>query len=182
LAQFNKAAPSILADLYDSVATGIRNYPTVELEITPRMADFAKWATACEPSHSEPGKFLKAYAENRENTSAVVIDSDEVATGVRDLMDTFPEWKGTATELLTALSEQVSDTERRARSFPKNAKLLSERISRAAPVLRKIGIQIDSYREGKDRHRIICISKPQSIEISTSAAVSASAINGKFNA
>jgi hypothetical protein len=45
------------------------------------MADFAKWATACEGAYDTPGTFLKAYSENRTNAVSALLAEDMVASG-----------------------------------------------------------------------------------------------------
>ena len=45
---FEAARPRILGALLDGVAHGIDRLPRICLERLPRMADFAKWAVACE--------------------------------------------------------------------------------------------------------------------------------------
>jgi hypothetical protein len=47
---FEKMRPKILGVLLDAVACGLRALPTTRLDEKPRMADFALWATACEPA------------------------------------------------------------------------------------------------------------------------------------
>ena len=46
---FETAQPRILGALLDAASHGLRALPEVRLEQLPRMADFALWATACEP-------------------------------------------------------------------------------------------------------------------------------------
>ena len=41
---------SILGALLDAVSIGLRNAPNLRPPALPRMADFAKWAIACEPA------------------------------------------------------------------------------------------------------------------------------------
>ncbi|MFC2952309.1 hypothetical protein ACFOOP_10245 [Marinicaulis aureus] len=140
--EFNAALPAILAGLYDAVSEGLAALPHVQLDRVPRMADFAAWAVACEAAHSDEGAFMKAYAGNRDEAVYAIADSDEVASGVIAHMATFHEWTGTATELFHTLWESADESTRRGSGFPKSAKALSERLTRAAPVLRKVGIDV----------------------------------------
>jgi hypothetical protein len=48
MADFERERPRILGTLLDAVSHGLKRLPTVRLDRLPRMADFAKWATACE--------------------------------------------------------------------------------------------------------------------------------------
>lgn len=64
--EFEEARPRILGALLDAVAAGLRNIENVKLERLPRMADFAKWVTACEEVLPWPaGGFMEAYMGNR---------------------------------------------------------------------------------------------------------------------
>ena len=47
--EFDAALPEILGSLLDAVVAGLKHLPTTRLERSPRMADFARWCTACEP-------------------------------------------------------------------------------------------------------------------------------------
>src|SRR5262249_27076965 len=62
--QFYEARPKILGALLDAVSGALRRLPTVYVDQSPRMADFARWATAGEAALGmRPGEFLKAYEE-----------------------------------------------------------------------------------------------------------------------
>ena len=52
------------------------------------MADFALWATACEPGHSPAGTFMRAYgSSNRAATVDTVLEADPVAGAIMKLME-----------------------------------------------------------------------------------------------
>ena len=157
-ADFYKARPQILGALLDAISFGLRRLPGIRLERLPRMADFALWATACEGAVWAEGTFQRAYAGNRDEAVDSVIEADPVGSAVRSLMASRPEWTGTATELLDALSEEVGDTVRRAKTWPVTARALSGRLRRAATFLRKVGIEINFGKKGRARTRIITIS------------------------
>ena len=81
---FNVAHPLLFGALLDVAATGLRNMPTVRLERSPRMADFAKWVVACEPAlEMPPGTFLRRYEENRMTAHDLAIEGSAVADSVR---------------------------------------------------------------------------------------------------
>src|SRR3974390_2225021 len=50
------------------------------------MADFALWATACEPALWPAGTFARAYAANRRAAIENIIEADPVATRIRAIM------------------------------------------------------------------------------------------------
>jgi hypothetical protein len=108
-AAFEAERPRILGALLDMVVTGLKRLPGTRLPKPPRMTDFALWATACETAVWSDGTFMAAYDGNRDEAVEGVIDADPVATTVRILMATQKARRGTASELLAALSELASD-------------------------------------------------------------------------
>jgi hypothetical protein len=76
---FHAERPQILGVLLDAMVQGIRALPQTSLERLPRMADFALWATACEPALWGAGTFSAAYSANRKDAVEGVIDADPVA-------------------------------------------------------------------------------------------------------
>jgi hypothetical protein len=93
-----------------------------------------------------------------------VIDADLVAAAIIALMaQRGAEWKGTASQLLTRLSQPPITTEEilRSRSWPKEPRILSNRLHRAAPFLRHKGIEVIFDREGHKGTRIITLSLRQ---------------------
>ncbi len=179
-AAFDKACPQILGALLDAVALGLRELPNTKLDKLPRMADFAFWATACEGALWDKGTFSRAYAENRDEAVDSVIESDSVGSAVRSLMANRTEWKGTASDLLGALSDKVGDKVCRAKTWPATPRALSNRVRRAATFLRKVGIDISFAKEGHARTRIIRIScAPENAATEPSAPSAPSADRGK---
>ena len=87
-AAFETERPRILGALLDAVVQGLRRLPDTKLERLPRMADFALWASACEPAIWPPGTFWSAYCGNRDEAVENVIEADPVAAVVRALMET----------------------------------------------------------------------------------------------
>jgi hypothetical protein len=144
-----KVRPQMLGALCGSVSIGLQNIGQVKLERAPRMADFAEWVVAAEPSlHWEEGRFLKEYALNREYLVEVGLESDEVGSAMLQLMQRRNTWSGTPTELLRQLNRIVSKNIQRRNYWPKRPNTLSSRLVRVAPVLRKKGIEIDRSKSG----------------------------------
>ena len=156
-AAFDKACPEILGALLDAVSLGLLRLPDTKLEKLPRMADFALWATACEGALWGEGTFLRAYTGNRDEAVDSIIEGDPVGSAVRSLMKSRTEWTGTATDLLEALSEEVSETVRRGKAWPATPRGLSGKVRRAATFLRKLGIDISFGKEGRAKTRVIRI-------------------------
>jgi putative DNA primase/helicase len=153
---FGQERPRILGALLDAVAQGLRRLPGIKLERLPRMADFALWGTACE---LEPGAFMTAYDENREDATALIVEHDAVAQAVLGLARDRTRWTGTATELLDVLVEFSSDTTRRTKDWPQTPRGLSGRLRRIATVLRKseVRVEFDQRNSDKSRSRLLCI-------------------------
>ena len=76
------------------------------------------------------------------------------------LSATNGEWSGTATELLATLDQQASDSLRRAKEWPKAPNALSAAITRAAPGLREIGVDVaDKQIHGRKHFTLTDIKK-----------------------
>lgn len=82
-AAFETDRPLILCALLDMVVHGLGQLPLTKLKRTPRMADFARWAVACEGAAFKAGAFLDAYNANREGAIETVLEADVVATTLR---------------------------------------------------------------------------------------------------
>src|SRR5262245_59791380 len=106
---FERAHPRILGALLDGVAHGLRQLPNTRLDRTPRMADFALWATACETAFWKKGTFAEAYRQNRDDAVVTVIEADLVATAVQSFMAARTVWGGTSSDLLGALKMAIGE-------------------------------------------------------------------------
>jgi hypothetical protein len=147
-AEWEELYPQILGSLLTAVSTALKNLPVVEKSGTdwPRMADFAQWAVAAESSFGNaPGRFLEAYADNREMANQTALESSPVALALLALLKRRRTFEGTATELHNALAIG-QDT--RASGWPKNARVLSGMLNRLAPSLRTAGVTIEQAVDG----------------------------------
>jgi hypothetical protein len=121
------------------------------------MADFARWGEAVGRSLGwSEGDFLAAYEANRASANEVAVEASPVALAVRGLAAQKNAWTGTAKELLTLLAEQAGESATRDKSWPKNANSLSGKLRRAAPALRKCGLEITFDRTTSKRSITIC--------------------------
>jgi hypothetical protein len=114
LASFEQERPAILAAFLDAAAHGLKMLPDVKGK-WPRMADFAKWVTACEGAHDTPGTFLKACSENRLRAINAMLGEDIVANAIAKL--TLP-WSGNAVILLEKLT-QLAGGQAKSSEWPK---------------------------------------------------------------
>lgn len=177
---FNQAAPRILGAVLDGVSAALRNIGNVTLPSRPRMADFAMWATAAEPGLGwAPGTFMAAYSGNRAQSVDVTLEADVVAVAVRALLECSPggSWEGGATELHATLRALVPEHILRTRDWPQAANALTNRLRRAAPALRAVGVTLDLARSGHSGSRVLRLSRavPAPTVSTVSAIVGASA-------
>ena len=150
-ADFERKRPRILGALLDAVSHGLKTLSDVVLDRKPRMADFAVWVTACEGALWKEGTFMAAYTGNIQEAVETVLEAEQVATILRAYIDTTPQFAGTATELLKALNDVASETQQKAKGWPKSPAVLAKRLRRIAPPLRKIGIDVALERENRQK-------------------------------
>jgi len=86
-----------------------------------------------------------------------VVEADLVAEAIRRLVEErwSAGWQDKATELLKELDAAVSEPTRRQRKWPKGPNPLSNRLRRAAPSLRRVGITVTQKKSG-DRKIYLC--------------------------
>ena len=155
-ANFELMQPYILAGILDVLSKALKYLPEIDLEYTPRMADFSKFSSAVEIAMGwHEGTFMSAYNHNRMLSTEMSLESDPVAQAILSLEK--EKWRGTATELMDELELKVSETIKRSTSWPKAASWLSNRIKRLAPALRKVGIEVEFDRDGVNGTRYISI-------------------------
>jgi hypothetical protein len=166
---FELARPRLLGALLDAAVVGLRNLLNIQLEQLPRMADFALWATACEPAFWPTGTFARGYQVNRTGTIEHLMDADPVAARVRETMANRVTWTGTASELLRMGSGSVVLSGNA--SWPKSPRELAGRLRRAQTFLRALGIEVHFGREGRTGARVIRIHKGLQNTVSTARIV-----------
>jgi hypothetical protein len=171
-ARFEEQCPSLFGALLDAVSRALRNLPTTRLTRLPRMADFARWATAAEAA-AERGLFLSCYARNREDSNALVLEGSPLVDALYRFMSDEVSWTGTALDLWKGLVAIVAPksvtTDGKAEplksrlppDWPGNARALSSALRRLAPNLRKAGMEVNLDERDKTpkRARLIVISR-----------------------
>jgi hypothetical protein len=158
LQQFELARPHILGALLDAVAHGLRMRDRIQFLRLPRMADSAKWATACEAALWPSGTFRMAYDANRRRAIEDAVEADPVAACVRRIMAKQTRWVGTASELQNATACGGHPLAERIPDWPKTPRALDARLRRSQAFLRTLGIEIAFKREGREGNRIINIT------------------------
>jgi len=171
---FDKQAGWILGGLLDAIVYALA-HPAEPSEELPRMAEFAIWIMAAEPSLStqwneyasptnewterwEKGDFLKAYEENIAKATASALEQSPI---VRHLIVLVNERGGriemSATELFKKLNERATNEReftRKEAGWPQSAGVLGTVLQRLAPVFRQISFSVERKREsGGNRDR-----------------------------
>jgi energy-coupling factor transporter ATP-binding protein EcfA2 len=159
-AKVEAARPRILGALLTALSQTLAQ-PRPNPATLPRMADYALFAIASEKALGlKKGEFMKTFNESREQSRQIVIESSPVGEAIVRLMEKTPlVWKGTASELLNELEKHTDEATYRSRYFPKASNSLSRQLTRLAPDLKALGIQVGYFREGQDRNRLICLEK-----------------------
>ena len=80
---FEKVRPLILGALLESLSVGLCSYDSVELDRLPRIADFCKWAVACEGAYWPAGTFMAAYDEAQASATEDVLEESPVGPALR---------------------------------------------------------------------------------------------------
>lgn len=177
---FEAARPRLLGALFDLLSGILAARPNVRLSALPRMADFARWGVAVERALDWPaGSFLRAYQFNLAESAATALEADPVAGAIIQLLQNWPSgWEGTTGDLLQAL-ERIVPLERRTRRWPNSPQALTNRIRRAAPVLRGEGI-VAIQPPRTHRGALWSISKgPDAGESSSGSSTSGNAVAGQ---
>jgi hypothetical protein len=156
-AAFEEDRPKILGALLDAVAHGLKTLPDIRPTSLPRMADFAKWAMACEGAFWPKGTFEAAYTRNRAASVEETLAADTVASAVRSFMDGKTEWKGVTKDLLSHLSEIVGEHISKDRDWPRTERKLTNHLKVAVTFLRRVGITITWEEKRTRRGRPITI-------------------------
>jgi hypothetical protein len=158
--EFDQKRPLILGALLDLVSHALARLPHVRPDILPRMADFARVASACETGFTEAGSFARAYASSTREATHTVIEEQltGVSLAVLAFMETKKEpWKGTATELLATLTanDRTEQGVTLANTWPKNYRDFGTALAEGTASLRKMGVIVKRSREGHGHTRVI---------------------------
>jgi hypothetical protein len=139
---FEEARPRILGAIYDVLAKGLANRGQVPLPALPRMADFARFIVEAEEALPwKPGQFMEAFREHRIDQVLGVLESDGLASAVRELMRQTTRWEGSVSQLHVRLSEF-----REFKSKLPGPMSLKAAILKLRPSLRHLGVEVSDLR------------------------------------
>ncbi len=162
LGAFEVAKPRIFGAMLSALSLAMRNLPHTKTSRLPRMADFARFGMAMAPALLwKPNEFLDAYEFNRDQATAIALESSLVARAVAKLMEMNDSIEGIAEDLLGELGRALGDENLlRRKEWPQTGRGLSGWLRRLAPSLRRTGIDIEFHRATtSDRDRLITLKK-----------------------
>ena len=139
---FEEVRPRIFGALLDGLSEGLRRYGGVTLGRLPRMADFFRWAVACEGAYWSPGTFLATYDDAQASATEDVVEDSPIWPALRQFLEESPDFDGTATEILNQIGTYKQD-DKNPRGWPSNGAAMGKQLMRLAPSLRKLGYTAD---------------------------------------
>ncbi len=146
---FEEDKSKILGAIFTILSQALDIKRDVELERTPRMADFTLWGCAiAEAIGYEMNDFLDAYLRNIDSQVEEGINSSGIALTIQGFMINKQVWEGTARKLYRELSESLYfENEKATRvDFPKNEVILGKNIGKIEVILSKVGIVVERER------------------------------------
>ena len=180
-ASFREVRPRVLGVILDALSASLRGEGEIRLTSRPRMADFARWASAGALAFAWSQKdFLQAYSTNRQDATGISLEGSPVAQALMDYVDGLPSWTGTASQLLAKLEIGMDEKQRRAKTWPQSPRGLGNALRRLQVSFRRVGLDIAFTREGKQRTRLVQIDRV-GIPSSASSAETAVAPNTHFH-
>ncbi len=171
---FNEEKPYILGAIFDTLSKILRLIPTFKLPRKPRMADYAKYATAGAISLGKTAdEFLDVFSENISRQNQAAIESSPTAQSILQFMSERDEWNGSSSDLhkeLKLIVEKLNLQIGGSDGFPKPSSWLWRRIMQIRTNLLSLGI--NATKAESDRGSFITLKK--SIKESDIAATPAS--------
>jgi hypothetical protein len=175
---FEKARPAILGALLTALSAGLKNEKDVEVAM-PRLADFARWVTACETGFGwKQGTFMSIYNKNRNEANVSTVEESLLGNALLKLLDAKGGFiKMAPTSLYESLSDLLSDDEKRNHfsSWPRSTKGLKNQITRLKPALRTMGIVVEETRTSDSRFYVIRKESPSQPQASNLSSVNENA-------
>jgi hypothetical protein len=146
-AAYQEAKPAILGGMFDILSEAIRIRPEINLQVLPRMADFARWGCAIAMAMGKTSDdFVDAYENNIRQQNREVLDGQPVAAAVEAFMKSRTEWEGSPSELLAELVvvAEKGRMDINAKSWPKAPHILTRRLKEVQSNLAEVGIQVET--------------------------------------
>ena len=152
---FNKDLPFILGGIFNVLVKSLEIHPAIKLESKHRMADWEIWGCAISEALGYKQEiFLKAYQNNINRQTEMLINDNIVSTAVISFIAIENEWRGTPTELLPKLAAHamLNGNDTSEKYWPKGANALSRKLNELSTPLRQLGIAVVINTTGTERY------------------------------
>ena len=143
-AEWDDARPKLLGAILSLASDVLRRMPGIQLEKTPRMADYALVLAAIDAEFGT--KALARYADQGKNLAAESLSDNILAAAIIERV-TKP-FEGTSAALLKDVTPRGEWQQ--PKDWPKNAQQVTGQLTRLAPAFRKIGWTVENL--GNDNH------------------------------
>jgi putative DNA primase/helicase len=164
LREFERLRPRLLGGLLDATVVALQHLPSTHLPAGPRMYDFARTAVATASAFcATADETLAALGEARADVVGEVIENSPVAVVVQELAADAP-WTGSASDLLRELRDRLSEDAQDRRDIPRTPNAVSAHLTRIAPALRSLGIEVSRDRIGHAGARAITLRHISSVQ------------------
>lgn len=145
--KFEKILPELLGGLLDALSGAMKIHADLKIEELPRMADYAKWATAASLALGKTqGDIAKALCRNVARQHDAALDENPVAQVVVEFMNGRKSWSGTPTQLYRVLDVIAEALVLKKFNWPKNPGWMVRNLHSAHHSLAALGI---SWRESR---------------------------------
>lgn len=156
--QWNVSLPFILGGFFTALSNAMAIVHQVKGHEKFRMADFAQWGAAlAEAIGFTRDEFFKKYQESVDRKWQDTAEDSALAKKLIHMVVTNNgEWHGSAAELIAVINPDKDE-----KGIPANAKWLSTELTRIAPVMRNVGIDIirKNKREAGTGRRVFILKK-----------------------
>src|SRR4029450_5146659 len=93
--EFDRHRSAIFSALLDALVCALRELPSITLDLLPRMADAALWATAGETAFGwKRGTFIAAYRQNLNEGAIASVEAHPIGVAIRQLLEKQNYWSG----------------------------------------------------------------------------------------
>lgn len=164
--RFGTLKPKVLGGIFDVLSRAMNEYPSIQQEDLPRMADFARWGCAIAKALGyKADDFVRAYKANVGKQNQEAIGASSVATVIVEYMQDKDSVELSPSELLSELEVVAERLKLKdSRDFPPTASWLSRRIVGVIPNLAALGIKAEQDKDKKRKIRLTKIAAKDSID------------------
>lgn len=162
-AKFESVKPGILGAIFDAVSEALKEYPNIQVEKLPRMADFVKMGCAIAKAIGyTQEEFLQAFEQNTISQTDAAVEGNPIAAVIADFMEDREHYLGSPGELYQLLSQKAFDLGlQNSYGWPKAANTFTKQFPVIQPVLQTLGLQIRAWKSNK---RYVEITKVNSLD------------------